>query len=107
MLCVLHIVEGGNKLRVSFLFPHATFVCVVCFVFLSNQRNNNKTQTKTHVHIQIAKLVQLYNVLYFHSRVGRAGVSKILTKNLSHPTHGVSHLVFCKPIPELKMPDRR
>ena len=79
--------------------------CVFCF--LSNQRNNNKTQTKTHVHIQIAALVQLYNVLYFHSRVGRAGVSKILTKDLSHPTHGVSHPVFCKPIPELKMPDRR
>ena len=69
--------------RNSILFPDATLVCVLCFVFGSKQ-NKEQTQTSTHMHISI------YTMLWhFHSRVERVGVSKILTKDLSHP-----HYVF-------------
>ena len=39
---------------------------------------------------------------HFQSRVGRVGVPKILTKDLSHPTPGVSHPVFCCLSPSLR-----
>ena len=100
--------ESFLKRSSIFLFPHATFVCVCVLFFWSNQRNDNQTQTKTHEHIQMSTLGSILQCVAFPLK-GREGscVPKFLTKDLSHPTRGVSHPVFCKPIPETKMPERR
>ena len=53
------------------------------FVFVVKQNNDKHKPHHTYTY-------QFYIILWhFHSRVGRVGVSKILTKDLSHP-----HFVF-------------
>ena len=65
-------------------FPRATYVLSLLFVLLFHffEKRTNKTQNQnTHENTNADSM----NRTHFHSRVGREGSSKILTKDLSHP----------------------
>ena len=77
----------GNKLsflkRNSILFPHATFLSVCLRLFFGQTKETTtKQETKTHEHLKKGNACSTYNVLRFHSRVGRAGRPKNSDKRL-------------------------
>ena len=81
-MCFVWCCGVGNKLRDSwketrFYFLTQPWFVFLSFVFVVKQNNDKHKPHHTYTY-------QFYIILWhFHSRVGRVGVSKILTKDLS------------------------
>ena len=76
---------SSKETRFYFLTQRQFWVCCVCCGFLVFQ--TNQTQNMKHTHTLSLENTNSHftNLTYFRSRVGRADLSKILTKDLSRP----------------------
>ena len=94
--------------RNSILFPHATFLSVCLRLFFGQTKETTtKQETKTHEHLKKGNTCSTYNVLRFHSRVGRAGRPKNSDKRLVPPNTWCLPPCLSLPIPEPEMPEMR